>query len=177
MGIDVAFFRAPDDQAASEAERRMGGPLGWPVVSGQRRSGWFRKVPIVTELGPAFDGFTARGYDAVVNMGTLEGLLTGRDFEAIMEDPRSGGSLSDNGQAPDGRSVITLTDSLRDALAGADDSRLAEVVQRWSRTEELQQLGWDDVSEAEHLEFICALRALALSAKDAGHRLYCYFSL
>lgn len=176
MGIDVAFFRAPDDQAASEAERRMGGPLGWPMVSGHRRTGWFRKEPIVTELGPAFNGFTARGYDPVVSMGTLEELLTGRDFESIMEDPRSGGSPSDNGQSSDGHGVITLTDSLRDALAGADGSRLAEVVRLWSRTEELQQPGWEDVSEAKHLEFICALQALALSAKDAGHRLYCYFS-
>lgn len=177
MGIVVAFFEAPDDEAAAKAECRTGGPLGWPVVSGHRRTGWFRKEPIVTELGPAFHGFTARGYDPVVNMGTLEELLTGRDFKSIMEDPRSGGSPSDDGQTSDGHGVITLTDSLRDALAGADDARLAEVVMPWSRTEELQQPGWEDVSEAEHLEFLCALRALALSAKGAEHRLYCYFSL
>ena len=176
MGIDLAFFAAPDDEAALEAERRAGGPLGWPEVTGHRKSGLFRKEPIVTELGPAFDRFSGRGYDPVVNMGTLEELLTGRDLESIIEDPRSGGSPAE-GDAPEGHGVITLTDSLRDALADADDSRLAEVVGPWSRTEELEQPGWEDVTEAEHLDFLRALRDLALSAKGAGHRLYCYFDL
>lgn len=177
MGMDVAFFRAPDDQAAREAERRLGGPLGWPVVSGHRKTGWCRKEPVVTELGPAFDGFSARGYDPVVTMGTLEEFLTGRDFDSILEDPRSGGGPSDYGQAPDGQGVITLTDSLRDAVAVASDQQLAEVVRPWSQTEELQQPGWEDVTEAEHLGFLLALRALALRAKDEGHRLYCYYCL
>lgn len=177
MGMDVAFFAAPDDQAALEAERRTGGPLGWPEVTGHRKTGWFRKEPVLTELGPSFKGFPAHGYDPVVNMGTLEELLTGRDFESIIEDPRSGGSPVEDDDAPEDHGVITLTDSLRDALADADDSRLAEVVGPWSRTEELQQPGWEDVTEAEQLEFLRALRDLSLSAKGAGHRLYCYFAL
>jgi hypothetical protein len=54
MGLDLAFFAAPDDEAALEAERRAGGPFGWSCVTGHRKSGLFRKEPIVTELGPAF---------------------------------------------------------------------------------------------------------------------------
>lgn len=64
----------------------------------------------MVELGPAFDGFSARGYDPVVTMGTLEEFLTGRDFDSILGDSRSGGGPSDDGQAPDGQGVITLTD-------------------------------------------------------------------
>jgi hypothetical protein len=177
MGLDVAFFAAPDDEAALEAERRAGGPLGWPRLTGHRKSGLFRKEPIVTELGPAFDGFAARGYDPVVTLGTLEELLTGRTFASITDDPRSGGSPGDDEGVPEDHGVITLTDSLRDALASADDSRLAEVVGPWSQTEELQQPGWEEVTPAEHLEFMRALRDLARRAAGAGHRLYCYFAL
>ena len=176
MGIDLAFFAARDDESALEAGRRLGGPLGWPLVTGQRKAGLFRKEPIVTELGPAFDGFPARGYDPIVNMGTLEELLTGRDYEAIVEDPRSGGSPGDGDQAHEDHGVITLTDSLRDALADADDARLAELVGPWSQTEELQQPGWENVTQDEHLEFLRSMRGLARRAKDAGHRLYCYFA-
>ncbi len=176
MTMDLAYFAAPDDEAALAAERRTGGPLGWPQVTGDRRSGLFRKRPIVTRLGPAFDGFSARGYDPVVTMGTLEELLTGRDFDAVMDDPRSGGSPRQSDEAPEARGVITVTDSLRDALANADDARLAEVVGPWSDTDELQQPGWGDVSQAEHMEFLRALRDLARRAKHAEQRLYCYFA-
>lgn len=175
MGIDLAYFAARDDESALEAERRLGGPLGWPQVTG-RKAGLFRKEPIATELGPAFDGFPARGYDPIVNLGRLEELLTGRDYEAIVEDPRSGGSPGDGDQAHEDHGVVTLTDSLRDALADADDSRLAELVGPWSQTEELQQPGWENVTQGEHLEFLWTMRGLARHAKDAGHRLYCYFA-
>jgi len=137
-----------------------------------------RREPVIAELGAAFDGFAARGYDPVVNMGTLEELLTGRDHEAVMTDERSGGSPANDEIAPEGHGVITLTDSLRDALAEADDLRLGEVVGPWSRTEELQQPGWRDTTEAEHLEFLRTLRGLAQRASAAGgHRLYYYFAL
>lgn len=177
MGIDVAFFSAPDDEAAQDAERRPGGPLGWPQVTGHRKTGLFRKEPVLTELGPAYDGFAARGYDPVVHMGTLEELLTGRAFDTIMDDPRAGGSAGDGNDAPESNSVVTITDSLRDALASADDDRLAEVVVPWSRTEELQHPGWEDVGVADHLAFLRDLRDVAVRARAAGHRLYCYFAL
>lgn len=176
MGMNLAYFTASDDGEALKAERRAGGPLGWPQVTGCRKWGLLGKEPIVTRLGPAFDGFATRGYDPVVNMGTLEELLTGRSFEAIMDDPRSGGSPCDSEGAPEDHGVITLTDSLRDALANADDSRLTGVVGPWSETDELQQPGWDDVSQAEHLKFLRNLRDLARRAKDADQRLYCYFA-
>lgn len=176
MGMDLAFFAAPDDERALEAERRPGGPLGWPEVTGSRRSGLLRREPVVTELGPA-DGFGTRGYDPVLTTGTLEALLTGRDVEAVLQDPRSGGAPGGDDEVLEDRAVVTMTDALRDALAGADDARLAEVVGPWSRTEELQQPGWEEVTPDEHLEFLRALRDLARRAHDAGHRLYCWFAV
>lgn len=181
MGIDLVYFTAPDDAAALAAERRPGGPLGWPHATGHRRAGLFRrKEPVVVQLGPACDGFPVRGYDPVVVLGTLEGLLTGRDPEAVMADPRSGGSVGDGDEADEadeGHGVITVTDSLRDALATADDARLREVVGPWRETEELRQHGWDEVSQADHLEFLAALRDLAARASRSGGRLYCYYEL
>ena len=177
MGIDLAYFAAPDDDAALEAERRPGGPLGWPHVTAHRRAGLFRKEPVMMQLGPAFDGFSTRGYDPVVVLGTLEGLLTDRAPDAVRDDPRSGGSVGDDPEADQDHGVVTVTDSLRDALAIADDARLSEVVGAWGETEELRQHGWEDVSQAEHLEFLAALRDLAGRASRSGGRLYCYFEL
>lgn len=178
MGIDVAFFAAPDDRAAVEVGGRPGGPLGWPVMTGHRKTGWLRREPVITELGPLLPGVATRGYDPVVTLGTLEELLTGRPYESVMEDPRAGGSPAlGDADAPDDHGVVTITDALRDALAAADDARLAEVVGPWSQTEELQQTGWEDVFEAEHLTFLRSLRDLSATAADAGHRLYAYYAL
>ncbi len=60
--------------------------------------------------GPAFNGSPVAGMTPVVNMGTLEDLLTGRDFDSIM---RSGGSPGEDVDAPEVHGVITLTESLR----------------------------------------------------------------
>ena len=177
MSMEVAFFAAADDEAALLAERRRGGPLGWPEVTGHRKAGLFRKEPITEELGPAFDGFAARGYDPVVNMGRLEELLTGRPFELIMEDARSGGTPGGDEGAPEDRGVLTLTDSLRDVLAETDDARLTEVVAAWMQTEELAQPWWQDVTQAEHVYFVRSLRDLAHRTVAAGARLYCYYAL
>jgi hypothetical protein len=110
-------------------------------------------------------------------MATLEELLSGRSFDSIIDDARSGGSPGDEQGASEYHGVITLTDSLRDALARADDARLAEVVGPWSRTDEMQQPGWENATPDEHLEFLRPLRDLARRAEGAGHRLYCYFDL
>ena len=66
MGIDYAYFAAADDEFAPAASSRSGGPLRWPVVVGTRRVGLLRKEPITESLGPAVEGFAARGYDLVL---------------------------------------------------------------------------------------------------------------
>lgn len=172
MGIEYVYFRAQDDDAAAAAERRPGGPLGLPEVTGSRRTGLFRREPVVTELGPAHEGFAVRLYDPMVTMGTLEALLTGRGYDDVVDDPRQGGAPSDD-DPPEDRGVITLTDPLRDALAGADDERLAAVAGPWGQTEELQ----DSVPDEDHAAFLRRLRDLARAAEAHGDRLYCWFTL
>jgi len=179
MGMDVAFFSAPSDAAAAEAERRPGAPLGWPVQVGTRKAGWFRKEAVLEEAGAAFDGFAARGYDGVVNMGTLEELLTGVPYDRLGEDPRWGGEVSD-GEAPENCGVLSLTDTLRDALATAPDGLLEEIVGSWAQTEELAPKDGgaptrDDLDA--HLNFLHELRDLAVRAYTNGHHLYWYFQV
>jgi len=177
VSITVAFFLAADDDEAAEAEARPGGPLGWPVEVGVRKAGLFRREPIIEELGPAYDGFAARGYDGVVNMGTLEELLTGRPYADLEEDPRWGWSVSDD-PATEEDGALTITDSLRDALAATSDSKLAEVVLPWASTEELGPRGGGDPTLedlAGHLVFLTELRDLAVRGKAADKRLYWYF--
>jgi hypothetical protein len=108
-----------------------------------------------------------------VTLGTLEELLTGRPYDEIAADPRCGAAVLD-GEPPDpDRGVVTLTDSLRDALAGADDERLAAVVQLWSRSEELSDPDGDELIHEEHMTFLRPLRDLAASALAKGQHLYC----
>lgn len=177
MGMDLAYFTAAGDADAAEAEARPGGPLGWPYPTGQRRVGLFRREPVTAELGQAYPGFAARGYEPTVLLATLEQLLTGRSFDEITADPRWGAATSPAAAEDENRGVVSLTDSLSDALAAVSDARLAEVAGRWSRTEELQQDGWEGVSVEEHLRFLRRLRELALQAATTGRLLYCYYEL
>jgi len=174
VGADQVYFAAPGDTEAAEALVRPGGPLGWPEVVGHRRVGFLRKEPVVTELGPAYDGFAVRGYDPVVTMGTLEALLTGRSYDAVSEDPRQGDTVTPD--PPEGRIVVTLTDTLRDALAAADEARLADVAREWGETEELADGGWGPSPSEAHLDFLHRLQGLARRATDGGQRLYCYWT-
>lgn len=177
MGMDLAYFTAAGNADAAEAGARPGGPLGWPYLTGQRRVGLFRWEPVTAELGPACRGFAARGYEPTVLLATLEQLLTGRPFDEVTADPRWGADPSPAADEGKIRGVVSLTISLRDALAAVSDARLAEVAGRWSRTEELQQDGWEDVSVEEHLRFLRRLRDLARQGATTGHLLYCYYEL
>lgn len=177
MGIDVAFFSALSDAAAAEAERRPGGPLGWPVQVGTRKTGWLRKEAVIEEAGAAFDGFAARGYDGVVNMGKLEELLTGAPYDRLEEDPRWGGEISDD-DPPEDCGVLSVTDTLRDALAAAPEGALENIVGAWAQTEELAPQDGEGPTRDDldrHLAFLHQLRDLAARAHDTGHHLYWYF--
>ena len=176
MGIDHTYLVAPGDADAAAAGVRPGGPLGRPAVTGTRRTGWFRREAVTVEFGPAWPGFTTRGWEPTVLMGTLEELLTGRPYDAVAADPRFASSPG-SGPADADDVVVTLTDTLRDALAAASDRRLTEVATSWSRTEELQQAGWEHTTVEDHAGFLRRLRDLARTAAVDGHRLYCHVQL
>jgi hypothetical protein len=63
-------------------------------------------------------------------------LLTGGDYEEIVNAPRAGKPLVvENGGE---RMMLTLTNEWRTALADADDQQLASVAVQWSQIEEFQ---------------------------------------
>ncbi|TFV51719.1 hypothetical protein [Blastococcus sp. TF02A-35] len=167
MGVDYVYFLADDDAAAAAALTRPGGPLGWPEVTGHRKTGLFRTEPVVTELGPGYPAFATRAADPVVALGTLAELLTGVGYDTVQEDPRHGAEVA---ATPTGDVVVmTVSDALREAVAAAGDARLTEVAEAWSRTEELAH-----ADPADLLEMLRNLRDLA--RHDARAKLYAYLA-
>lgn len=134
----------------------------------------------VTALDPAvwwaddvgFDSLFTKGVDPAAQMGALEHLLTGRPLKEVLADPRSALMLA---LAPGGggHCVVTLTDTLADALTAADETGLAEVAVPWSRAEE-----FDGGADPHDLaEFLTEFAALARRAAERRHRLYCRWGL
>ena len=149
MGNLYDYFSAAADDAAASTADLVGGPAGG-----------------------GFDTLATKGIDPVVQMGTLEALLTGRSYEEVIRNPRQGHAFPPSAEATE-HGVVTLTDSLAAALADADRRRLADVAVPWSVTEEF----WGQADPEILAGFLGELSDLARRARDGGHRLYCWWSL
>lgn len=110
-----------------------------------------------------------RGIEPAVQLATLESLLRGIDYEQVAADPRQCALLTD--PHSEERWVVTLTDTLRDALADAD--QLAHTAIAWSATEEFRGQGDADLLG----DFLNRFATLARTARSRGQRLYCWISL
>jgi len=122
--------------------------------------------------GPAalgFDTVPARGIDPAVVLGNLESIITDRPYDEVTAAVRQCHLLTD-GEA-DGF-VVTVTDTLRDALAAASSERLRQAAGPWAATEELA--GTAPAVLADALE---QLAALARRALERAHHLYCWWAL
>ncbi|MEU6513967.1 hypothetical protein [Streptomyces sp. NPDC046978] len=110
-----------------------------------------------------------KGVDPYLILGTVEAHLTGVSEEQVEADPRFCELLNDPEQ--DGPWLVSLTDTLRDALAAATSERLLETATAWTHTEDGG--GEDPRLMADFLERLGEL------ARDAGlrRRLYCGMSL
>nr|WSX75531.1 hypothetical protein OH826_17575 [Streptomyces sp. NBC_00899] len=109
-----------------------------------------------------------KGADPYLLLGAVEAYLTGVPEDQVEADPRFCGLLSD--PQHEGHWLVSLTDSLRDALAIATSGRLQEAASAWTRTDD--GAGQDEELMADFL------RRLADLARDAGQRgLYCGMSL
>jgi hypothetical protein len=119
-----------------------------------------------------FDSLFTKGIDPAAQMVALEHLLTGRPPEEVLANPRSALMLAlvpDEGEL----CVVTLTDTLADALAATDEARLREVAVPWSQAEE-----FDGQADPHNLaNFLTELSALARRAAERRHRLYCRWGL
>ncbi|MCX5231129.1 hypothetical protein ABZY16_35225 [Streptomyces sp. NPDC006553] len=143
------YFSADDDQTAVTVLRTPGGPgqAGLDVVS-------------------------LKNIDPVVAIAQLEAVMTGCSQEEAGERPRSGRLLSEPEDGPP--FVVSLTDTLIDALAAASPDELVRCAEPWSMTDELRQIGIGVEPTADVLE---ALAGLARRARASGRRLYCWWAL
>jgi hypothetical protein len=164
MGVLFDYFSAASDEAAADAIDLLGGP-GVPVrASDPGLAG----VPGKTSGLPPFDTVFAKDVDPLVQLGTLEALLTGREYELIVAGSRAGHTLAirDGGE----RTVVTLTDQLQAALAAADHEQLASVAVPWSQTDEF----WGRGDPEDLASLLSELAALARRARDRDERMYCW---
>jgi hypothetical protein len=177
MGIMYDYFAADSDERAAATINLPGGPGGALPVSQELqeaiRSGdreaigrHMRARVHLSEHGLSV--LSVKGIEPVVQMATLEGILTGERVKAIIRRPRNGHVLASQN---DGMVlVVSLTDELQTALADAAPERLAGVAVEWSQTGEFRGRG----DTAVLTNFLQELAELARGALDRRERLYCW---
>ncbi|MFJ9448350.1 hypothetical protein ACIRRH_42050 [Kitasatospora sp. NPDC101235] len=143
------YFSAADDQAALAVAERPGGPAA-----------------------AGLDVVFLKNIDPVVALAQLEAILTDCSYEEASRRPRSGQLLSS--AEHESHFVISVSDTLVEALAVGTRADLVHVAEPWSMTAELQQGKVDVFNARDVLE---ALAALAQRAREARMRLYCWWSL
>lgn len=177
MGVLFDYFAADSDEIAASVIERLGGPGSSlrpppPVITPlgrlfRRPSEQALAVPDKsTEL--VFDTVCDTGIDPVVQLGTLEELLTGVPFDDILDDDRSGKAVATRNGGE--RLVVTLTDGVTTALAEAPAERLSEVAVPWSQTEEFLGTGNSGVLSV----VLGELAELARRARARDQQLYCW---
>jgi hypothetical protein len=166
VGVLFDYFSAASDAAAVGAIDLLGGP-GVPLAR-PSQLGLVEIHQTRAPEGAPFDTVPAKGIDPLVQLGTLEALLTDRSYEQIVTGPRAGQALAirDGGE----RQVVTLTDELQVALADADDEQLASVAVPWSQTEEF----WGQGDPQDLKRLLHELAELARRARSRDERMYCW---
>ncbi|GAA4563630.1 hypothetical protein GCM10023176_07950 [Micromonospora coerulea] len=106
-----------------------------------------------------------------MQLGKLEGLLTGVDYDGVTANPRWGHAVA---VRHDGELlVVSLTDEVQAALAGTSESQLREVAEPWSQIEEF----WGQGEPSDLAEVLIGLATLARSATVRHEHLYCWVSV
>ena len=149
MGIFTDYFVAPSDEVAAAV--LASGPADVPGL------------PVLQ----------MKGMEPIVIMGSLEAILTGRDFDEVCDNPRQGLMLVY--EADGGTSVTALTDELRDALASSDENRLRAAGAELAATEEVAAADGEDVEAV--VDGVLELAALARTARERGEGMYCWLCL
>ena len=177
MGVLFDYFSAGTDEEAAAVIDRPDGPGTEEVVvpEAEPKRGIFGRkrrlaAPVTGAIPEQFryDVVSVTDIDPVVQLGTLEELLTGRPYDDVVDDPRSGHAVAVRSGGE--RLVLTLTDSICAGLASADDDFLEQVAGPWSETEEF----WDAADPRILADFLKELSGLARRAEASGKRLYCW---
>jgi antitoxin (DNA-binding transcriptional repressor) of toxin-antitoxin stability system len=146
MGVLFDYFAASDDAVAATVIDVVGGPAE-----------------------AAFPTFALKGVDPLVQLGTLESLLTGTDYDTVVGRDIAPVAMAGGGE----RLVIAVSGDLVAALSTADDARLREVAEPWSRTEEFG----GNADPSDLATALSGLAELARAATTRGDRLYCWICL
>ncbi|MGW7041357.1 hypothetical protein ACWGDT_01245 [Streptomyces avermitilis] len=148
MGVRYDYFAAADDAGALA---RLHGDLG--------------------AVDDEFGLTGLKGADPELVLGPVEAVLTGRSVAEVEDDPRFVHLISDP-QAED-RYLVTLTGTLRDALAGARPEQLEQTATTVVSGPE-DSAGWDADLLADFLQ---RLAELSRHARVPHQQLYCLISL
>ncbi|MFE2884786.1 hypothetical protein [Streptomyces sp. NPDC059272] len=116
-----------------------------------------------------FDVLSLKDIDPVVVMARLEGILTDCTYDEARARPRSGQLLSD--PEAEAAFVISVSDTLRDALATASGERLDLAAGPFAAVEELR------FTPIKMSEVLHRLSGLARRATAENRRLYCWWAL
>lgn len=111
-----------------------------------------------------------KGIDPVVNLGTLESILTGVDYDVITAETNRGRLIAQRDD--EGPWVIAVSAALQAALTTADSDQLTRADVPWTQTEEFR---W--AAPQSMLWVIEELADLARRATAKRERLYCWVCL
>lgn len=178
MAVMYEYFAAPSD--ATAAEMLQAGPGGALSASsavrealrvGDREAFRLAMRPKVRLSDSDVLVLAAKGIDPVIQMRTLQALLTGEQYDVIAGRPRAGHVVAerDHGTAL----VVTLTDEILAALAAAPRDQIVAAAALWSEDE-----GFYGQADSGILaDFLLELADLARQADRRGERLYCWICL
>jgi hypothetical protein len=145
MGVLTDYFIAGSDAEAAGALNAVGGPEQAGLTTLQ-----------------------LKGVDPVVNLATLEGILTGADPMVIIGEGAD--PVADGGS--DGPWILRVRPTLVTALRAADAGKLPDVAADWAATEEYEGTDPKDLLDVLH-----DLGRLANQSRDENKSLYCWMSL
>ncbi|MFU8876450.1 hypothetical protein [Micromonospora sp. SL4-19] len=112
----------------------------------------------------------SKGVDPT-GLARLEEILTGRSYDEVSADPRQAALIGPaRHEELDGGMVLSVTDTLRDALASLEPSALPQVAREWASAE------FDATAGDSLTLFLVALTELARRAAADSNRLYCCIS-
>jgi len=158
MGLLCDYFTAASNAQAAETIDWIGGPANPPRASGLARRSQIAARPAVS----------LPGIEPTTWMGKLEGILTGRSFDDILQDPTGQVIASRDGGE---RLIIPLTARLQDALASIDDDAVDQVAAQWAAPDEYYGTSADTELAAGALR---DLVRLVRAGRERAETLYCW---
>ncbi|WP_437097432.1 hypothetical protein [Streptomyces sp. enrichment culture] len=175
VGVMYDYFSAASDESAATTIDLPGGPDGagaklpMPIPEIVRRYGrdGLREL-LRPQLRLAETGFhvvATKGFDSTTDLGAIERILTGVDFDEFLARPRTSHVVAerDGGE----RLVLTISDELQCVLARVEASELTAAARLW-----VEEQGSGDTDVLGGL--LHELAELARGAQRRGERLYCW---